>query len=356
MVRSQPVKPDFTAAARLDPGAAVEAVVTSIARAGVALGRSVFEPTVRPPEQARRAFGEDRGVQTILRAASNPAMTTTAGWAAELAHVMNYFLASLVGVSAAVELLGRGMRLRFDGAGTLSLPSIAVGAGAGFVGQGAPIPVVQFPTSAGVKLEDHKIALITSLTREMVESSSAESILRTTIAESASLGLDIALLSTTAGTVDRPPGLLNGVTPLTPSTTTPLSDAMVADLSALGGAVARVAGNEIIFVCAPEQALAVKLRSPNFPFSILASRALPAKSVVAVAAAALASAFDAMPEITATRESELVMDDAAPGAPGGTQPTMTLYQGDRIALRMRTRATWALRAQNAIAYMTAVSW
>jgi hypothetical protein len=343
------------AAPKLDPDLAIEAVVVSLSRAGVALGRSAFEPAVRPPEQAKRAFGSDRGVELILRAASTPASTTTVGWASELAHVTSFFLASLAPVSAGVELLGRGIQLRFAGDGSISLPTIAVGSGATFIGQGKPIPVVSFPTAAGVKLEPHKLALITTLSRETVESSNAEAILRATLAESAALGLDAALLSTNAATADAPPGLLNGVTPTTPSTATPLSDAMAADLAALGGAVARVAGGEIVFVAAPEQALAIKLRSPNFAYPVLASKALAAKTVVAVAANALVSGFDPVPEITASREPELVMD-TAPGDPGGTQQTMTMFQGDRLALRMRMRATWALRSTSAIAFAQNVAW
>jgi hypothetical protein len=343
------------AAPRLDPDLAVEATMASLARAAVALGRSAFEPGVRPPEMAKRAFGSDRGVELILRAASSPAMTTTTGWAAELSQLTHLFLASLVGVSAGVELLGRGLQVRFNGSGVVALPTIAVGSGATFVGQGKAIPVVQFPTAAGVQLVPHKLALIATLTREMVEGSGAEAIMRATLAESAAYGLDAALFSTSAGTADQPPGLLNGVSATTPSTASPLADAMVADLSALGGAVARVAGSSIVYVAAPEQALAIALRSPDFAYPVLASRALSAKTVICVAANAIASGFDPVPEIVASREPELVMD-TAPGDPGGTQSTMTMFQGDKIALRMRMQAAWALRSSAAISFMTNVAW
>jgi hypothetical protein len=339
----------------IDPELAIEAVVASLSRAGVALGRAAFDPRARAPEHAKRAFGDDRGVQTILRAASSPASTTTAGWASEFAHVTTLFLASLAPVSAGVEVLGRGIQLRFDGDGAISLPTIALGSGATFIGQGKPIPVVQFPTTSGVQLVPHKLALITTLTREMVESSNAEAIIRATLAESAALGLDAALLSTSAGTADAPPGLLNGVTPITPSTASPLSDAMAADLAALGGSIARVAGSSVVYVAAPEQALAIALRSPDFAYPVFASKALAAKTAVCVAANALVSGFDPVPEITASREPELVMD-TAPGDPGGTQSTMTMFQGDKLALKLKMRATWALRSTSAIAYMTNVSW
>jgi hypothetical protein len=77
--------------------------------------------------------------------------------------------------------------------------------------------------------------------------------------------------------------------------------------------------------------------------------------VIAIAANALVSGFDPTPEITATRDPEVVMD-TAPAAVGGGQQTISLYQSDRIALKMRMPVAWALRASSAIAWMNTVSW
>jgi capsid protein len=352
MVRSQPIRPDYAAAA-LRGGDAV----TPLVRAAIATANNVFDRNVSASEFARRNWN-DRAVEYVLRAAVSPATTTTPGWAQELSPVTLAFLASLVGPSAGADLLGRGIQLRFDGAKAISLPTIAPGQ-TGFVGEGKAIPVVQFQTASGVKLEPHKLALITTLTREMIESSNAEMIIRAVLSESAARGLDAALFSSNAGTADSPPGLLNGITPQTASTATPLLDAMVADLSALGGAVARVAGSNIVFVAAPEQALAVNLRAPDFAYSILASQ-LPVKTVIAIAAPALVSGFDPVPQIEASREPELHMDAAATDIVSGggavASPTMTLFQGDKLALKMRMRAAWALRAPSAIAFMQNVAW
>jgi hypothetical protein len=85
------------------------------------------------------------------------------------------FLAALRGISAGAALLTRGLQVRFNGEGQIFLPTIAQGQ-AGFVGQGKPIPVAQFASASGVSLTPHKLALISSLTREMVESSSVDDI------------------------------------------------------------------------------------------------------------------------------------------------------------------------------------
>src|SRR5262249_3446625 len=152
----------------------------------------------------------------VLRAATNPATTTTAGWAAELSPVSLVFLQALRGISAGAELLRRGLQVRFNGEGQILLPTIAQGQ-AGFVGQGKPIPVGQCASSRGASLLPHKLALISALTRQMVESSNAEAIIRAVLTESAAVGLDAALFSANAATADAPAGLLYGIGASTPS-------------------------------------------------------------------------------------------------------------------------------------------
>jgi hypothetical protein len=326
----------------------------TLSRAAFAFARHVFDPSTSAVDIARRTFAGDRATELLVRAASSPAMTTTAGWADTFARVENVFLASLVGPSAGADVLGRGLQLRFDGAGSIALPMIAQGQ-ANFVGQGKAIPVVSFTTTAGARLAPNKLALIATLTREMVESSNAEAIVRATLTESAARGLDAALFSANAGTADNPPGLLVGISALPASTASVLSDALMLDLSALAGSVARVAGDNIVFTMAPEQAVAANLMTERMPYPILASSALPAKTVIAVAANAIVSGFDLVPTIEASRETELVMD-TVPGDVGALSSTMTMFQGDKIALKMRMEAAWTLRAQNAIAFMQNVAW
>jgi hypothetical protein len=330
-------------------------------RAAIAVTHGAIDSSVRPVDFARRRWGSDeaRNVGLVTRAASAPAMTTTTGWAAELAHVTQLFLASLVPVSSAADLLARGVQVRFNGDAAITFPTITQGQ-ATFIGQGKPIPVVNFQTGAGVKLEPHKLALISTLTREMVESGAAETIIRATLIEAAALGLDVALFSANAGTPDAPAGLLSGISPTVASTTTPLSDAMAADLAKLAGIVARVAGSSIVFIAAPEQALAINLHAPQLAYPVLTSSALTAKTVIAIATSALVSGFAPVPEIDASREAELHWDTAPAEIVGSggavAAPVGTLYQGDKIGLKMRMPCAWALRASNAIAFINAASW
>ena len=113
-------------------------------------------------------------------------------------------------------------------------------------------------------------------------------------------------------------------------------------------AVARVAGSNIVFVCAPEQATAIGVDAPNFSYPVLPTAALANKSVIAIAANAFVSAFDTVPLIEAATEPEVHMESVMPAeivTNGGVvvQPVASVFQTDRIALRMRMPAAWALR-------------
>jgi hypothetical protein len=214
------------------PGAAVH--VRDGAPAPRSAPRNALDKNTSAVEHARRMWGDDggRGAMAILKSASSPALTSTPSWAGLYAHVVPMFLASLVPQSAGADLLARGLQLSFDGAGAIQLPLIGR-VPAGFVGESKPIPVVQYNISAGVKLEPHKLALITALSREIVDGSNAEAICRASLTDSASAGLDAALYSANAGTADAPPGILNGIAATAASTATLKQEALAEDLAAI---------------------------------------------------------------------------------------------------------------------------
>jgi hypothetical protein len=342
---------------RVDYDALDRHAVTSFIRSTIALANASLNPGMRVDEFIRQRWGSDTGrsVDWLTRAASTPAQTTVPGWAADLAHVTKIFIASLVGISAGADLLQRGLRLSFDGAGSILLPLINPGS-TSFLREGAPIPVRQFQTLAGATLVPCKLSTISVVTREMIEGGNAEVVITAKLTESVGPALDAALFSTSVATPDAPAGLLAGVTALTPSTASVLRDAMMMDLSTLVGAVARVAANsETCIVAAPEQAAAIRLMAEIDDYPVMASAALPKGTVIAVAAAALASAFDGVPQVESSRQVALQMDDTSPGMPD-VGKTMSTFQTDSTAIKMRMSASWVLRAINAIAWMQNVSW
>lgn len=336
---------------------AAEAFVRSV----VCIGRAALQGrTASPADVAKRDFAADRNLPLVLRAASSPATIANAGGLAQLAKA---FLELLVPVSAGADLLARGIGVSFDHAASITVPGISLPSGA-FVGEGSPIPVQQATTSAGVTLTPFKLGTICVLTGELIRSSSAEALVRQALVESVGPRLDAILLSNAAGTVDHPPGLRNGIAALTPAPITgpdAKAGALVDDLAALATAVAPVAGNsDIVYVAAPAQAVAMRMRVPTPVEPVFVSASLAAGTVIAIAVNALVSAIDGPPQIDAKQDVELVMAD--PAAPvvdiGGVwgQPVMSTFQIDSVALRLLWPLTWGLRDARGLAWLQSVNW
>jgi hypothetical protein len=69
-------------------------------------------------------------------------------------------------------------------------------------------------------LSPFKLASIVTLTREMMDSSEAEQIVRQALIDSTAPALDASLFSAAAADTTRPAGILVGATSVTPSTST----------------------------------------------------------------------------------------------------------------------------------------
>ena len=134
------------------------------------------------------------------------------------------------------------------------------------------------------------------------------------------------------------------------------------DLAALAGAIAPVTSG-LAFVMNPRQANAVKLRrGTTWPadVAIWSSIGIAAGNVVCIDPAAIVSAFDAAPEIRASREGTLHFEDTTPQqiASGATisSPVGSLFQTDNVSLRLLLRAAWCLRVPGAVAWTAGVTW
>jgi hypothetical protein len=334
--------------------------ISPLVRAAIAVGLAGLDRrTGSAVDHAQRRFGDDRNLNLVLRAATSP--TSLAGTPA-LARIAVAYLEALTPVSAGADLLARGIGLNFDGHAQISVPGIARPI-ADFVGEGQPIPVQIAPTSAGPTLTPFKLAVITSLTREMMESSNAETLVRAVLLEATGPALDKVLFSANAAASDRPAGLLNGIAPLTPaSATSGKSEVIVDDLQALGLAIAPVSGNgEITLIASPDAAVALRLRLPSpVQWPILTSASLAARTVIAVAANAIVSAIEGTPEISASAVAEFHRETVpAPivtSAGTVATPVGSLYQTDEVGLKMRWLISWALRSSAALAWMQSVNW
>ena len=86
--------------------------VAAVTRALSAHALSVARKGAVPVEHIRARWPDDRLAAFVAKGTSSPAMTTQAGWAAELAHsVVADFVAALASASAGADLFVRGLQL-----------------------------------------------------------------------------------------------------------------------------------------------------------------------------------------------------------------------------------------------------
>lgn len=298
------------------------------------------------------------------RSAVGPASTTGSGWADKLAPtVVSDFIASLVPLSAGARLLESGPRVSLDGVGGLLFPrrSGAISATAvPWVAEGDPAPVLSFVLESVTLDSAKKLVAVCVLTRELMEHSAANVVMRTLLRENVAASLDASLFSAAAASASRPAGILAGVAGLTPAGAG--ADAMATDLSALATALATVTTG-LVFVAHPKQAAAINLRrGVTFPgIEVWPTLGLAPGTIVALDPAAFVSAFGPEPEISASTETLLHMESVTP-LPIGTAPNTvaaparSAWQTDCVALKIRLRASWAWRTAGAVAWMTAVNW
>src|SRR5262245_44648611 len=168
--------------------------------------------SVSPQAIAADRWPDDRLLTAfITRAAAAPAITTVAGWAAELAQrVVADGVTALGPASAGGQLLQQGLVLNFDGAGSISAPGFTVGLGnAGWVAEGQPSTFKQLRAAPAI-LNPHKLAAIAVLTREMMEGSNAEALISDALMRAAGRMLDEVLFDANPEDAARPKGLRNG--------------------------------------------------------------------------------------------------------------------------------------------------
>jgi hypothetical protein len=233
-------------------------------------------------------------VPVLIKAASLPADTSTAGWASDLApFAVNDFLLNLGPASAGSAVLARGLGpLSFGDGGGVMVPGVSPSASlVGFVGQGLPIPVRMLSID-GAALMPKKFAVIVSYTRELLNASvpSIEKVVRQTLNESVGLAIDTALFGSLAATTTRPAGLRNGITATALSGLTGVGDAMVADLGLLVAAVAPVAAGAPILIVGNAKQIA-KLRLRLFGRSIDGLEFFVSSAIEDAAVIAIASKF-----------------------------------------------------------------
>jgi Phage capsid family len=314
-------------------------------------------------EVAARIWPDDRVVNEFLtRAASAPAMVSTPSWAGALAHtIVADAVTALSAASAGAKVLSQGLLLTWDGAGAIAVPTFVAGAGnASFVKEGDPIPVRQLSVT-DTFLTPYKLATISALTREMVESSNAEALIEDTLVKSAGLALDAALFGTAASSAAAPAGLLYNIATLPPSANADPFGAVFEDVTALIGVVSVVGGTGPYFIIGSAANIIGMLM--RFDIEQPTEQSLGAgplrpiisggvgPNLIAVAAQAVAAVMDPIPDLDIVKAGTLVMD-TAPGAAGTMGTEKSLFQTDSLAIKMRWPVSWTLRDPRGAAWTT----
>jgi hypothetical protein len=354
-----------------------------------------------PLEQVRMArYSNNDELDAVIKAATNPALTTVAGWAAELVTTaMDDFLELLRPTSVYSNLSGMGSRFTFGRNGIIKIPR-RTGSGTSapgdlrgaFVGEGDPIPVRR-GAFAAVTLTPRKMGVISSYTREMAQHSTPaiESLIRQGMVEDTAIAIDQALLDALPATVVRPAGLMNGVTP---SAGTSIGGgaiaAITADLTnALTPFVTANAAQGLVWIVNPiavQKLMFVSTSVGVYPFKAdaqagniagipyIASTLVTPTTLILVRATDFASATNDTPEFDVSDTAVIHEDDGTYAvdqtvtqpastveqiASGATVPAGTvrsLWQTASIGLRMILEMDWAMRRAGMVSAVTAITW
>jgi hypothetical protein len=312
-----------------------------------------------------QAFPEDRVTPIVLRAASVPATLTGSGWANSVAATAVPDLVTNLGPAAAgAQVLRRGLVLNFGRAAALAVPTMQVSAQGPFFLEGNPISVQQ-ESLISTTLVPKKLGLILVFSRELADYGieNLQAVISDYLRATAIVELDSILFDATAASSTRPAGLRNGVSSETPTAGGTIQ-AMQLDLGNVVSKVAGIGQGNIILVADP--ATAAKLRiysSGQVPYPLFETSGLPAKTLMAIAANALVSAFSQTARIDISAESTIHMDTSpspiATTSTGMAAPTRSLWQTDTFAIRVRFDVNWGLRVTDpttAVDYVTNVTW
>jgi hypothetical protein len=335
-------------------------------RAGMYLERACFASAVHaakfPETRSAEAFAKQRwgdGVtELIIRGATMPATIADADWAGAVAPTaVGDFISSLSALSAAARLFDAAPRASLDGVQQLHYPR-RLGAidpsKVPWVGELGAIPVLPFVVEPATLGPPKKLAAIAVATRELIEGSNGEQVIRQLVRENAALSLDASLFSNLPATAARPAGIMNGVAPLTP---TAGSDAMMADLGMLAVEIGSVTAG-LAYVAHPSQASAIKLgRGTLWPADVPVwpTLGVAAGTVIALDPAAFVSAFGSEPEISSSKEA-LLQTESTPGGDPMAGPTTSLFQVDMIATKLILPAAWTWRVSGAVAWIDGATW
>lgn len=360
--------------------------VDLLIRAAVVVARSHVERK-DPDSIVRNIYGANKELEVMVRAVTDPAQTSVAGWAKEL---VGETIGAFIDVLRPNSIFFNVPMPSFTfGRAKLRLPTRSGGTVNGdFVAEGAPIPVRRV-TFGSVLMEPTKMGVITPFTREiaMLSDPAIEPLLRDMMTGDTRETIDTRFLDNVAAVPTlRPAGLqqLAGANTAVSSGSTLAN--IITDLKAAIQAMANNnLGTRLVWIMNTQRALSLSLvtnAAGNFMFRdeiaqgtllgipVLASTTVPSAIVFLMDAAQMAAAYDNTPLIDASEQATLHMESTAatvPPTPGTVapivddagdvaQPVRSLWQTASMALRLMWDINWNQRRNGTVYTITGVAW
>jgi hypothetical protein len=319
-----------------------------------------------PEATAKKLYGKDHGLEPLItKAASSPATLTNPTWAGGVGHdiVASQLIQKITALSAAAGLMMLGMKVDLSGLASINIPGRTYDptAAGDWIAEGAAIPFRKPSFLQGPTLAPRKLGVLATFTSEMAMADSVEEFTTAAIKEGAAALLDKKMFSTDVASATAPAGILLGATTVT-ATSIAEPWAISSDIGALVQALATNGGGlEPVIIAAPAQAASLRMWRQSDFYSILASVALAAGTVVAVESSSFVSGLDGLPEFSTSKGATLHYEDTSPTdivSSGGAvaAPVKNLFQTDVIGLKMILRASWAMRNAKHVSIVEGVTW
>lgn len=340
-----------------------------------------------PLDLVKQEMGGHKGLEMVVRAATDAASMTDAAWAAPLVRTSWGEFLDLIR-STSVYPRAPGMRAMFDQFGTLTFPR-ETGAqtllAGGFVGEGLPIRVAE-GTLDSISATPKTLAVISPFTKALARHSvpTIQSVITNRILGDTAATLDTLFLDATARSAIRPAGLQDptetGAANIVAATGTGTVADILVDVTALLGRVyAARAGDTGAWLMNPLRVLGLRNKqdaaSGMFPFAdevsrgmfqgypIIVSQNVTATVVSFITDQSMVHASDYSPRIEVSDQATLHFEDTTPliigtaGTPNTVAaPVRSLFQSDLVAVKMVQGMDWRVVRTGGVQVLTAVAW
>jgi HK97 family phage major capsid protein len=334
---------------------------------------------------AHERFPNSDAVETLVKAAQNPATTFTPGYAQELTRIGYGQLQEQLRAEALLpRITPAANNYTFDGSASIYVPTrlgTLTDASGAFRKEGDPIPVKGL-TFGSKSLTPKSLGVILTATEEMLRRSVIDlaSYFQTAMVQDTAYALDVLFLSNTAGSAIAPAGIRNGlVAGDTRASTGASASQITTDLKVMLSAMAsqNMGSASLRWIMHPKNWFAVSMLltatgAKQFPetsanqlagIPVVTSTTMDPTIVLLVDFNQLAFAmgnpsFVASNVATLHEENTTPLPIASAGTPNTVAaPVRSLYQTNSWALRMIMDVDWMkLRTPGPVQELTAVAW